>query len=112
MITTIIIGILSSSAAELVTALNKRLQGTVLQGEAAFLIALGTALVGGAIKVFYVDGTPLPSITDWSSWQALYPAFTEVWTVSQIYFLYVTQKLNLDVSSVPTPPPAGSAAAI
>lgn len=101
MITAIILGIVSSTVAEIVTALNKKLTGTVLQGEAAFLIALLFALVGGAVKVFYIDGNPLPTTYDYASLKMLWPAFAQVWTVAQIYFLYVTKKLNLDV---PTPP--------
>ncbi len=97
MLTTIIIGVVSSTLAEVVTALNKRLQNTVLHGDAAFFVAMGMALVGACVKVFYVDGVPLPALTDLSTWQALAPAFTEVWTASQIYFLLISQKLGLDV---------------
>jgi hypothetical protein len=97
MISSIIIGILSSTAAEMVTAFNKKLQGTVLQGDAAFIIALLTALIGGTIKVFWIDGVPLPSLHDMKSFYAVWPQFAQVWTISQVYFLLVTQKLNLDV---------------
>lgn len=103
MITTILFGILTSTLSEIITAFNKKLSGTVLKGDGAFIIALVIALVGGSVKVFYVDGTPLPTSLSYVSLKALWPAFAQVWTVSQIYFLYVTQKLNMDV---PTPPSA------
>jgi len=97
MFTTIALGVLSSTLAEGVTALNKRLQGTVLAGDAAFLIATGIAFLGGIAKVFWHDGNPLPAVTDFKSWQLLAPAFTEIWTISQMYFMLVTSKLNLSV---------------
>lgn len=99
MITTILLGIVSSTVAEIVTAINKKLQGTVLQGTAAFLLALLFALIGGAIKVFYIDAVPFPTLGDFTAWKSLYPAFAEVWTISQIYFLIVTKNLNLDVQA-------------
>lgn len=93
---TLLWGVVSSMAAEVVTALNKRLQGTVLQGDAAFLVALGMAVVGGTFKEVMAPGfqwSDLMNIaklaTDWS----------EVFAVSQVYFLLVVEKLNLDVQS-------------
>ena len=103
MLTTLILGVLTSTVAEIVSALNKKLANTLLKGDAALLVALLMALIGAAIKVFYVDGVALPSLHDFAAWQALYPSFAEVWTVSQIYFLYVTQKLNLDVQAPAAP---------
>jgi hypothetical protein len=102
MIVAILIGIITSTIAEVVTALNKRLTGTVLQGQAAFLIALVLALIGGAVKVFFIDGTPLPTTYDYASLKALFPAFAEVWTVAQVYFMFVTKTLSLDVQAPPT----------
>lgn len=99
MITSIVIGILTSYIAELVAALNKRFQGTPLEGDAAFLVVLAISLVGAAVKIFYVDHTPIPNAL--AGWEALYPSFAEVWATSQIYFLYVMKKLNLDVSTTP-----------
>lgn len=93
----ILIGILSSVASEVVTALNNKLKGTVLQGDAAFLVAGVVSVFGAAFKVFYFDGVALPSMSDLSAWKAVAPAFTEVWTVSQLFFTLVTSKLSLDV---------------
>jgi hypothetical protein len=98
MITTILLGILSSYAAELVTAINKRLQGTVLSGEGAFLIAFGMALPAAILKEVLMPGF------DWHTllnWQQLIATFTEAFAVSQIYFLFVMEKLHLDVGTTP-----------
>lgn len=103
MFTTIAIGILSSTVAEIVTALNKKLSNTVLKGDGAFLMATAIALVGSAVKVFYFDGVALPSFHDLAAWKAIVPAFTQVWTVSQMYFLLVTEKLHLDVQPMKDP---------
>lgn len=105
----ILIGILSSVASEVVTALNNKLKGTVLQGDAAFIIAGGISILGAAFKVFYFDGVPLPSANDLSAWKAVAPAFTEVWTVSQLFFTLVTSKLGLDVQ-VPAKAPVAPTA--
>lgn len=97
MITTILLGIVSSTVAEAVTALNKKLQGTVLQGYAAFLIALFFSVVGGAVKVFYIDAMPLPSLHDFAAWNTLYAAFAQVWVVAQIYFYLIVKNLGMDI---------------
>jgi hypothetical protein len=97
MLPTILLAFLSSHVTEVVVALNKRLNGTLLQGSAAFLLALGVAFVGALVDVFFVMGVPLPSLLDFSTWATIAPTFTEVWTVMQIYFLLVVQQLGLDV---------------
>ena len=97
MIITILLGILSSTVAELVSYLNVKLENTPLRGTAAFLMALLMAFIGGAIKIFYIDAVPFPSLHDFTAWKAIYPAFAQVWTVSQIYFILVVEKLGLDV---------------
>jgi len=91
---TILIGILSSTAAEFVTALNKKLQGTLLQGDAAFLIAFGMALPAAAIKEVLTPGFAWSDLTNLAT---MAKDFGEVFAVSQVYFVIVVKKLNLDV---------------
>ena len=95
MLTTLTIGVFASIAAELITWVNKKLSGTVLQGDGAFLLAATVALVGGAIKV-YSTGVPLTDIN------ALWASFTQVWAISTAFFLIVVQTLGLDVQPAPS----------
>lgn len=95
---TILFGIISSIAAEIVTALNKKLQGTVLQGDAAFLIAFGMALPAAVLKEILAPGFVWSDLTNYAK---LMTDFSEVFTVSQVYFLFIVQKLNLDVKPTP-----------
>lgn len=97
MITTILLGIVTSLAADLVSWMNKKLEGTVLRGNAAFVISLIAAFVGGSVKVFWFDGQPLPSFADLSSWSAVSAAFAQVWVVSQVYFTIVMKTLGVRV---------------
>jgi hypothetical protein len=92
MFSVLTLGVLSSVATELVTWINKKLSGTVLKGNGAFLLAGAVAIVGAAIKVF-ATGVPL------NDWGGITTAFAQVWTVSQVFFLVVVQTLGLDVSS-------------
>lgn len=93
---TILLGILSSVAAEVVTALNERLKNTVLKGDGAFLLAFGMAAVGAAIKEVMLPGFQISDLTNMTKLAA---DFSEIFAVSQVYFLLVMQKLNLDVQS-------------
>lgn len=108
MMLVILLGIISSTVTEIVTALNKRLSGTVLKGDAAFLIAFAMALIGAFVKEVTMPGF------DWSvlaHWQSLVTTFGEVFTVSQLYFIFITQKLNLDVQPSPVVPSIDNAGA-
>ena len=93
---TIIMGILSSVVAEIITAINKKLQGTVLQGDAAFLVAFVIAFIGAVGAMIMTPGFQWSSLTNLSQIGA---TFGGVFTVSQVYFLMVMQKLNLDVQA-------------
>ena len=97
MITTILFGVLSSLITELITVLNKELKGTLLEGRGAFVLSFGIALVGATVKVFVINGTPLPH--DISSLKDLYPAFAAIWTISQVYFMAITKYFNLDTQA-------------
>lgn len=91
---TILLGILSSTAAEVVTALNKKLQGTLLQGDAAFLIAFGMALPAAFLKEVLTPGF---AWSDFFNLAKVGTDFAEIFAISQVYFLFVVQKLNLDI---------------
>lgn len=97
MITITLLGIATSIVAELVTWLNKKFTGTVLQGNGAFIIALIVGVFGGLIKVFYIDGQPFPTTLNYSSLQNFFPAFAQVWTVANIYFVLIAKNLKLEV---------------
>jgi cystathionine beta-lyase/cystathionine gamma-synthase len=97
---TILLGILSSVFAEIVTALNKHLQGTVLKGDAAFLVAFGMALVASIVHEVMVPGFQIAMLLNW---QTMVATFSEVFAVSQVYFLFIMQKLQLDVNTAPAP---------
>ncbi len=95
MLTILTLGVLSSIVAELVTWLNAKLSGTVLKGKAAFLFALIVALLGGAFQVWH-NGIPL------NDWGALYTSFSQIWAVSQVFFIFIVQQFGLDVGSAPS----------
>ena len=99
MIITIIIGIVSSIFAEVVTWVNCKLQGTVLTGDGAFIVSIIVAVIASIVKVFYIDATPLPSLASFSTWQTIAPVFAQVWTVSQVMFMLIIARFNLDVKS-------------
>ena len=101
---TILLGIISSTVAEIVTALNKKLSGTVLQGDAAFLIAFCIAIIGALVKEVTAPGFTIPQLTDWTT---LSSDFAQIFAISQVYFVFVTKKLGLDV---PTPDTSATAA--
>lgn len=92
MLTVLSLGILSSVVSEFVTWLNSKLSGTVLKGDGAFFLASGIALIGGTFKVWHA-GVPL---TDFG---ALWVSFTQIWAVSQVFFMVVVQTFHLDVNS-------------
>lgn len=105
MVLTTLLGILSSVAAEVITALNKKLKGTVLEGDAAFLLVFGISFIGAAIKEVITPGFTWPKLLDLN---ALGSTFAEIFAVSQVYFMFVMKKLHLDVGSPELPPPAAS----
>ena len=88
---TLILGLATTIVAELVTWLNKKLSGTVLTGDAAWLLAAGAAIIAAAVKVF-ISGVP-------TSWTAFGTDCATIWTISQVFFIWIVQKFNLDVQS-------------
>lgn len=100
MIITTILGIASSLVSEIITWLNQKLTGTFLEGNGAFLVALLIAFVGATIKYFYVDANPLPASYNFATLKDMFPAFAQVWTISQIYFIIIAKNLNIDTKKV------------
>ena len=88
---TLLLGICSSLAAEVVTWINKKLTGTVLSGDGAFLLAFFLAFVGASIKEF-TTGVQL------TNWLVLGQTFMVIFGVSQTWFWVIAKKLNLTVS--------------
>jgi hypothetical protein len=94
-----LLGIVSSVATEVITWLNKKWSGTVLQGEGAFIFSAVVSLV---IAVFQVlSSSTLPAFS-WASLAQFGTVFSQIWVVSQVVFLGVVQTLKLDVSSTTT----------
>lgn len=94
MVVTIILGIVSSLFTELVTALNAKLKNTVLKGDAAFLLAFAVAFIFAAVKtILFTPGFV------WNDWPTLATEFGAIFTVSQVYFILIMQKLNIDVAT-------------
>lgn len=99
MLTVGLIGIVSSVLADVIAWVNAKLANTSLSGNGAFIVSLVAALIGGLVKVFYMDHMPFPSLSDFASWDKVYVAFSQVWVVSQVYFTFVAQKFNLRVQA-------------
>lgn len=100
MITATIFGILASVFGEVITAINKKLSGTVVAGDASFLMVLAISFVGAVIKEIITPGFTWSMFTDW---QSLGQTFGTIFAASQVYFYFVTQKLNLDVTASTKP---------
>lgn len=94
MLITILLGIATSMIAEVVAAINKKLSNTPLKGDGAFLVAFALALIGSVAKEVAMPGFTWSALTDWGNMSA---TFSEVFAVSQVYFLFVVKKLNLDI---------------
>lgn len=88
-----ILGVLSSVAAEIVTALNKKLTGTVLQGDGAFIVAFSLAVLAAVGKVAILPLIPQHIVTD------LLGTAAAIFSVSQIYFKLIVSKLGLDIQT-------------
>lgn len=96
MIISLLLGILSSVVAEVVTWVNKKLANTTLKGDGAFLLALVVSFIIALVKQIALHG--LVSI-DINHLSALGATFSEVFAASQVWFYWIVQKFNLDVPS-------------
>lgn len=91
----IFLSIGASIATEVVTKINKALQGTVIEGRGAFLLATVMALIIACVKVFYIDGTPIA----FGSYQTMLPQFLAIAGGSTLFFNWIVKNLKLDVQS-------------
>ncbi|MCL5073492.1 MAG: hypothetical protein M1308_21755 [Actinobacteria bacterium] len=73
--------------------MNKKLGGTVFQGLGAFLFATFVAFVIGIVRV------GIDSRFTELDWSTVVSYFTQVFTVSQVWFYLIVQKLSLDVKA-------------
>lgn len=96
MLATLILGLATTLVAEFITWLNKKIAGTVLHGDAAWIVAGLVAILAASIKVFYFGGVP----ADWPTFVA---DLSTIWAISQVFFLWVVQRFGLDVQSPPAP---------
>lgn len=91
---TLLLGILSSVATDVVAALNLKLKGTVLEGDAAFLVAFGIAFPLALVKEMLA---PAFHFADLTNLTILAQNFSEVFAVSQAYFYLIAKQLNLRI---------------
>jgi len=94
MVITILLGIAASVFTEVATALNKVLNNTVLKGDGAFLLAFGMAFLASIVKEVTMPGFHFADLLNYAT---LVQYFTETFTVSQVFFLVIYQRLGLDV---------------
>lgn len=90
LLTIAILGIAASLATEIITWINAKLSGTVLQGKGAFILSIVVALIGATASV-YVKGD--------FSWSELSATGAQIWAVSQLYFVLIAQWLGLEVKA-------------
>lgn len=95
MVSIILTGIAASALAEAITWVNRRIQGTVLKGRGAFLIAFGAALAWAVAKQAAGPGFNL------ADWRTTAADFGQIFTASQVFFYLIVQKFHLDVQPVP-----------
>jgi branched-subunit amino acid transport protein len=93
MLTTILLGIVASLVAEFVTWLNKKLSGTVIQGQGAFLfslvIAFAIAVIEVLIRHFNIDVSGFLALA------------TSIFGVAQVWFYLIAKNLGLTVQASP-----------
>lgn len=92
-----LLSIASSIATEIVTAINAKLNNTVLKGDGAFILSFVVAFVIAAFKVAFTTGIDLHNPAAFLASLSVYGS--AVFAVSQIFFVGVYQKLGLDLSS-------------
>ncbi len=92
---TILIGIASSIAAEIITWINSKLSGTVLKGDGALVFAVVIAFIGAVVKIYLVPN---------SSFHEVLTSASEIWAVSQIFFFGVIRLLGLDIKDTSVTP--------
>ena len=91
MLISILLGIATSLATELVRWIDKKLVGTPAEGRGAFLLAFALAFLASALKVLVFDRMPGIALVLRSSWHTV----TIIFTVSQVYFHLIAKPLGL-----------------
>ena len=94
MLTTILIGIVTSVYTELVKYVDKKLVGTFFDGLGAFLFTLFIATIAALVKVLVIDQYPGAEGLLHQLWTTL----AQVWFVAQLYFHAIAKTFNLRVS--------------
>ena len=92
-LSTVLLGIASSLASEIISWLNKKLFGTVFQGQAALLVSVLAALFAGMLKVFVFSPLNVISIQD------LLSAFIVAFGWSQLWFTTIATWFGLQVKN-------------
>lgn len=85
-----------SIVTEFITWINKKVTGTVFQGQGAFLLALIVGVVAAVIKVMvlpYIPGTLIQSVT---------AQFSLIFAASQVFFYWIIKTFGLNVGSSTT----------
>lgn len=91
-----ILGILSSIATELITLLNKKLTGTVFQGNAALLLSIVFAFLAGLYRVM-TSGMVMVNFGD------IIAVFVQAFGYSQLYFQTIATWFGLQVKQPQDP---------
>lgn len=92
-----LLGIASVLFTEVATAINVKLDNTVLKGDGAFLLSAIIAFIIAGFEVAFTTGVSFSDLPTFFSSVAVYGS--QVWTLSQIIFVGVYQKLGLDLPS-------------
>lgn len=92
-----LLGIASSIATEVINGINAKLNNTVLKGDGAFILAAAVAFVIAGIQAAFTVGINFTNPGAFLSSVATYGS--QVWAVSQIFFVGIYQKLGLDLNS-------------
>jgi hypothetical protein len=89
-LTTVLLGFGSSIATEIITWLNKKLSGTALRGDGAYLLAVIVSFAAAIFETF---------VAHTATFGAFLSQFSLVWASSQVFFLIVIQYLGLDIET-------------
>lgn len=89
-----ILAIASSLLTEVVTWANREIESfPPLRGKGAFLVALVLSFVGATFKIVVLDGADL-------SWTNLAQTGSAIFTLAQVWFLFIAQKIGLEADHV------------
>lgn len=96
-VVTVLLGIAASVFTEVATAINKLLTNTVLKGDGAFLLSFAMAFLAAIVKEVLVPGFTFATLLDIHQ---LGLFFAETFSVSEVFFLVIYQRLGLDINSL------------